>query len=182
MASTLKIIGNAPASGCGTGGACESHDHGDHAHGAKEGFEGDRVPVHYSSSSHVAPAESFAGKAAVITLGCAKNQVDSEVMIGVLQKSGYEIVTDMASADVALVNTCGFLQSAVKAVGDVPSTVSTETIAGDPAEAIIKIADTRKCDLIVMGSRGLGRLAGLVLGSVSQKVVSHAPCPVLIVR
>lgn len=74
------------------------------------------------------------------------------------------------------------LQSAVKAVGEVPSTVSTETIAGDPAEAIIKIADTRKCDLIVMGSRGLGRLAGLVLGSVSQKVVSHAPCPVLIVR
>ena len=74
------------------------------------------------------------------------------------------------------------LQRAVKAVGEVPSTVSTETIAGDPAEAIIKIADTRKCDLIVMGSRGLGRLAGLVLGSVSQKVVSHAPCPVLIVR
>lgn len=74
------------------------------------------------------------------------------------------------------------LQSAVKEVGEVPSTVSTETIAGDPAEAIIKIADTRKCDLIVMGSRGLGRLAGLVLGSVSQKVVSHAPCPVLIVR
>lgn len=74
------------------------------------------------------------------------------------------------------------LQSAVKTVGEVPSTVSTETIAGDPAEAIIRIADTRKCDLIVMGSRGLGRLAGLVLGSVSQKVVSHAPCPVLIVR
>lgn len=74
------------------------------------------------------------------------------------------------------------LQSAVKEVGEVPSTVSTETIAGDPAEAIIKIAETRKCDLIVMGSRGLGRLAGLVLGSVSQKVVSHAPCPVLIVR
>ncbi|MBV6401592.1 MAG: Stress response protein NhaX [Anaerolineales bacterium] len=74
------------------------------------------------------------------------------------------------------------LQSAVKTVGEVSSTVSTETIAGDPAEAIIKIAETRKCDLIVMGSRGLGRLAGLVLGSVSQKVVSHAPCPVLIVR
>ena len=74
------------------------------------------------------------------------------------------------------------LQSAARAVGDVPSTVYTETIAGDPAESIVKIAETRKCDLIVMGSRGLGRLAGLVLGSASQKVVSHAPCPVLIVR
>jgi len=58
----------------------------------------------------------------------------------------------------------------------------TELIEGDSAEAIIDVAKTRKSDVIVMGSRGLGRLAGLVLGSTSQKVVSHAPCPVLIVR
>jgi nucleotide-binding universal stress UspA family protein len=44
------------------------------------------------------------------------------------------------------------------------------------------VAAVQKSDLIVMGSRGLGRLAGAVLGSNSQKVVSHAPCPVLIVR
>lgn len=74
------------------------------------------------------------------------------------------------------------LQNARQAVGDIPATVQTETIAGDAAESIIRIAETSKCDLIVMGSRGLGRLAGLVLGSTSQKVVSHAPCPVLIVR
>lgn len=61
----------------------------------------------------VAPAQ-FAGRAAVVTLGCAKNQVDSEVMIGVLRKSGFEIVSDLAEADVAIVNTCGFLQSALK--------------------------------------------------------------------
>jgi nucleotide-binding universal stress UspA family protein len=44
------------------------------------------------------------------------------------------------------------------------------------------VANTRKADLIIMGSRGLGTLAGLVLGSQSQKVISHAPCPVLVVR
>jgi nucleotide-binding universal stress UspA family protein len=44
------------------------------------------------------------------------------------------------------------------------------------------VAVTRASDVIVMGSRGLGTLAGLLLGSTSQKVVSHAPCPVLIVR
>jgi nucleotide-binding universal stress UspA family protein len=40
----------------------------------------------------------------------------------------------------------------------------------------------RPADLIVVGSRGHGRLAGLLLGSVAQKVVSLAPCPVVVVR
>ena len=56
----------------------------------------------------------FAGRAAVVTLGCAKNQVDSEVMIGVLRNAGFEIVNDLAHAYVAVINTCGFLESAVK--------------------------------------------------------------------
>lgn len=74
------------------------------------------------------------------------------------------------------------LNMAVKEVGSVPCEIHTELIEGDPASAIIEVANTRKSDVIVMGSRGLGRLAGLLLGSTSQKVVSYAPCPVLIVR
>ncbi len=74
------------------------------------------------------------------------------------------------------------LQRAVDAVGEIPSEIHTELIEGDAAEAIIEVVKTRNSDLIVMGSRGLGRLAGLLLGSTSQKVLSHAPCPVLIVR
>jgi nucleotide-binding universal stress UspA family protein len=74
------------------------------------------------------------------------------------------------------------LQMAVEAVGKIPGEIRKEILEGSPAEEIIKVAEIRKCDLIVMGSRGLGKLAGLVLGSQSQKVVSHAPCPVLIVR
>lgn len=57
---------------------------------------------------------AFVGRAAIVTLGCAKNQVDSEVMIGVLRNSGFEITNDLSHADVAVVNTCGFLESAVK--------------------------------------------------------------------
>ena len=76
----------------------------------------------------------------------------------------------------------GILQKAVEAVGDVPAEIHTELIEGDTAESIIEVAKTRESSVIVMGSRGLGGLAGLVLGSTSQKVVSHAPCPVLIVR
>jgi len=61
-------------------------------------------------------------------------------------------------------------------------TFTRELIAGPPTEAIIHVAETRRCDLIVMGARGLGELSGLLLGSVSHRVIQHAPCPVLIVR
>ncbi len=74
------------------------------------------------------------------------------------------------------------LATAQKAVGETQLEIHTELIEGSPAEAIIEVASTRKSSLIVMGSRGLGRIAGMLLGSTSQKVVSLAPCPVLIVR
>jgi nucleotide-binding universal stress UspA family protein len=74
------------------------------------------------------------------------------------------------------------VSATIKEVGQIPCEIDTEILEGDPAEAIISVANTRKSDIIVMGSRGLGRLAGLLLGSTSQKVVAHAPCPVLIVR
>ncbi len=57
-----------------------------------------------------------------------------------------------------------------------------EVLEGPAADAILRVARTRGCDLIVMGSRGLGRLEVALLGSVSQRVVQEAPCPVLIVR
>ena len=74
------------------------------------------------------------------------------------------------------------LKKAMDAVGEIPGEVHTEILEGSPAEAILDVANTRKNDLIVMGSRGLGRLRGALLGSQSQKVVQHAPCPVLVVR
>lgn len=84
--------------------------------------------------------------------------------------------------DARLNHANAVLNAAVQAVGDVPAEVRTEILEGSPAEAIIEVAHTRQNDVIVMGSRGLGRIAGAVLGSTSQKVVAHAPCPVLIVR
>jgi len=74
------------------------------------------------------------------------------------------------------------MQAAINAAGDLPCEIHTEILEGSSAEAIINVATTRKSDVIVIGSRGHGTLAGLLLGSTSQKVVAHAPCPVLIVR
>ena len=74
------------------------------------------------------------------------------------------------------------LDAALEVIGEIPGELHTEILEGSPAEAILDVANTRKNDLIVMGSRGLGRLAGALMGSQSQKVVRHASCPVLIVR
>ncbi len=49
-----------------------------------------------------------------VSLGCARNLVDTEVMLGILLKSGYEVTDDVAKADYLVVNTCGFLASARK--------------------------------------------------------------------
>jgi ribosomal protein S12 methylthiotransferase len=51
-------------------------------------------------------------KIGMVSLGCPKNQVDAEQMLGVLAGSGYEITSDQAEADVIVVNTCGFIKSA----------------------------------------------------------------------
>jgi len=67
-------------------------------------------------------------------------------------------------------------------VKDCALDITTELREAPDAEAILEEADAHHCDLIVMGTRGLGRLTGLLLGSVSQKVVQHAKCPVLLVR
>ncbi|MDH3256887.1 MAG: radical SAM protein, partial [Nitrospinota bacterium] len=53
-------------------------------------------------------------KIGMVSLGCPKNLVDSEALLGDLGVSGYEMTPDESQADIIIVNTCGFLQSAVK--------------------------------------------------------------------
>ncbi|WP_346619502.1 30S ribosomal protein S12 methylthiotransferase RimO [Blastococcus montanus] len=59
-------------------------------------------------------APSPARTVAVVTLGCARNEVDSEELAGRLAAEGYELVEDAEGADAVLVNTCGFIESAKK--------------------------------------------------------------------
>ena len=51
---------------------------------------------------------------ALVTLGCARNEVDSEELAGRLAADGWQLVEDAADADVAVVNTCGFVEAAKK--------------------------------------------------------------------
>ncbi len=61
--------------------------------------------------------------------------------------------------------------------GDVP--IRHHVIRGGAAEAVLKAA--KDAEMVVVGSRGLGGFGSLLLGSVSQQVVHHAPCPVVVV-
>src|SRR5215813_1956687 len=51
-------------------------------------------------------------KFCIVSLGCARNLVDSEVMAGLLQRNHYEVVDEPADAEIVMVNTCGFIEAA----------------------------------------------------------------------
>lgn len=69
------------------------------------------------------------------------------------------------------------LREAFGSNGDV---IGWRAIRGRPAEVLVAAASG--AELLVVGSRGHGAVAGMLLGSVSEYVVSHSPCPVLVIR
>ncbi len=72
----------------------------------------------------------------LVSLGCAKNLVDSEMMLGLLDAGGYSVVANPADADLLLVNTCGFLQSAVEEAVDEILALAEYT-RNDPAKKLV---------------------------------------------
>ena len=88
-------------------------------------------------------------KVGMISLGCPKNQVDGEVMLEKLNKSGFEIAQSIEDSDVMIINTCGFIEDAkreaietilevaeYKKAGIISAIVVTVSIAGIPAKII----------------------------------------------
>jgi ribosomal protein S12 methylthiotransferase len=71
------------------------------------------------------------------SLGCAKNQVDSEVMLGLLSSSGFEIAMAPDLADLIIVNTCGFIESATEESIDVILEMAREKAAGPCRRLIV---------------------------------------------
>jgi nucleotide-binding universal stress UspA family protein len=74
------------------------------------------------------------------------------------------------------------LEASLREVGtsDAGPEIERAVVEETPARALLDQAEG--ADLLVVGSRGHGRIAGALLGSISQQVAQHAPCPVVIVR
>lgn len=61
-------------------------------------------------------------------------------------------------------------------------TIKTLLLQGNPASVILDYSKQEKFDLLIMGSRGMGKFKELILGSVSSKIVHHSTCAVLLIR
>lgn len=71
-------------------------------------------------------------------------------------------------------------ESIVRGLG--ASNVSKQVLRGDPAKSIVAFAENSGADMIVIGSRGLGNVSGIFLGSVSKKVAQEAHCTCITVK
>ena len=60
--------------------------------------------------------------------------------------------------------------------------IQTKLLQGNPGSRILDFCEREKYDIIIMGSRGMGKFKELVLGSVSSRVLHHSSCPVMMIR
>lgn len=74
------------------------------------------------------------------------------------------------------------LKRGVRALGTTGVKITTEVRTGRVAQEIVQCARDREIDLVVVGSHGRTGVARLMMGSVAEHVVRHAPCPVLVTR
>jgi len=92
-------------------------------------------------------------------------------------------VTPEVPMDVMIRRTAEpIFRKTLSALGLPEDRVVMEVQVGEPSEEIGDLARTERVDLIIMGSRGLSPIKELILGSVSDKVLHTAPCPVMVVR
>ncbi len=123
----------------------------------------------------------------LVSLGCAKNLVDSEVMLGILQESGWQLTEDPAEANVLLVNTCGFIQPAVEEAIEVILEMAHYK-KDDPAKFLVVTGclvqryltdlskDLLEVDLFV-GTEGVADIATLLQKLMDGKQTEKSYCP-----
>jgi nucleotide-binding universal stress UspA family protein len=79
-------------------------------------------------------------------------------------------------------NAEAIAERALAAIRDQAEGVEVERVTREGQAAHVLLEEARGAELLVVGSRGHGGFTGLLLGSVSQQVAHHAPCPVVVVR
>jgi nucleotide-binding universal stress UspA family protein len=79
-------------------------------------------------------------------------------------------------------NADDLLEAAVGTAEEHDVSITTETLIGKPARAIVMFAEENDIDHIILGSRGKSGVSRVLLGSVAEQVMRRAPCPVTVVR
>jgi len=98
-------------------------------------------------------------------------------------KDAYASVPEEFTASVDLMSGArGTLEAAAKGLVDQGYAVVEHFIDDDPASAILNVADEVKADMVVVGSRGLGRASQVVRGSVSTKIAHHAHVDFMVIH
>ncbi len=136
-----------------------------------------KILVAYDGSEHAQRAAHLAGemarseKDAELWLVCAMDLVPGELGKPYID----QLITERTRIGT------GLLAKAKETIGS-DIDIHEELLFGSPAESIMTVARSQKCDLIIMGTRGVGGLKGLLLGSQIQKVISLSEVPVLAVK
>jgi len=99
-----------------------------------------------------------------------------------LREEGGEIPGDVAHAVGPKEDVNVVLEGASKPAGEAGVEVATHAREGDPADAILDLAEEINADLIVVGNKGMTGARRFLLGSVPNKISHHAPCSVYIAR
>ncbi|MEX0611314.1 MAG: 30S ribosomal protein S12 methylthiotransferase RimO [Pirellulales bacterium] len=133
---------------------------------------------------------SAKGRYAFISLGCPKNLVDSERMLGMLQLDGYELVEDPRGADFAVVNTCGFIEAArqesfaaidemleLKRRGELRGVIVSGCLAERQRESLLEARPEIDHLVGVFGREEVTKVADRLLGGLTEQRTVFHPAP-----
>jgi ribosomal protein S12 methylthiotransferase len=136
------------------------------------------------------PEQKTKGRYAFISLGCPKNLVDSERMLGRLQLDGYELVDSPQGADFAVVNTCGFIEAAraesfaaidemlkLKRQGDLRGVIVSGCLAERQKEALLEERPEIDHLVGVFGREEVAKVADRLVGNLAEQRHVFQPAP-----
>ena len=135
-------------------------------------------------------APAAKGRYAFVSLGCPKNLVDSERMLGLLQLDGYELVPDAQGADFVVVNTCGFIERArnesfsaieemltLKRQGDLKGVIVSGCLAERDKDALLERCPDIDQLVGVFGREEVTKVADRLLGGLAEQRTVFQPAP-----
>jgi ribosomal protein S12 methylthiotransferase len=137
------------------------------------------------------PCSTGKGTYAFVSLGCPKNTVDSERMLGLLRLDGYQLVSDPDGADFVVVNTCGFIEAArqesfaaihemleLKRQGKTRGVIVSGCLAERQKESLLETCPEIDHLVGVFGREQITRVADRLLGDLQEQRTVFQPAPI----